>query len=178
MARKGQRSGARFHRSNITHEHQRNARIPRVPQCHHHRFSLLIFLCKFPEPDWTAGSRGLFRGERLYLLPDRYDVENLTAALPRLTSVELTKSCPLNSCKTTIPSLLSLSIHCLGLRPLKIHFNTRTIVGDAQRLLGGNFRHGKAKCKIWYLGVGRVPLDVDEADIDGVQAYFPTPKEI
>ena len=105
------------------------------------------------------------------------DIEDLATALPRLTSVKLLRPCGLNSGKTTILSLLSLSIHCLGLHFLEIHFNTRTIIGDIQRLLDGNFGGNKAKCKLWNLVVGEAPLEVDEEDIEtivmGLRLIFP-----
>ena len=105
------------------------------------------------------------------------DVEDLAAALPRLTRVKLLEPCRLNSCKTTISSLLSLSIHCLGLKVLETHFNTRTIASDMQRLFDGGFGHDKPKCKVWNLCVGNVPLDVHEVDVGaiamGLKRIFP-----
>jgi len=105
------------------------------------------------------------------------DVESLAAALPRLTNVELVKPCRHNSCKTTISSLLSLSIHCLGLKFLEIHFNTQTIVGDMRRLLDGGLGRDKAKCELWYLPAGNSPLEVRREDAEtiamGFKAIFP-----
>jgi len=71
--------------------------------------------------------------------------EDLAAALPCLESLNLGIACRRNTCATTIASLLSMSVHCLDLTDLEIHFNTVTIVGDIQRLLDG----GAGRDKHW-----------------------------
>ena len=100
------------------------------------------------------------------------DVENLADALPRLNHLQLTKPCHLNSCKTTVSSLLSLSTHCLGLKLLEIHFNTRTIVGDMRHLLDGGFGRDKAKCGLRHLRVGRLPLEAGGEDVETITTGF------
>ena len=123
----------------------------------------------------VAGDCSNVEGCIFHLTDD--DVENLAAALPRLTNLQLVRPCQLNSCKTTVSCLLSLSTHCLGLEFLEIHFNTRTIVADIQRLLGGSPGRDKAKCELWYLKVGYLPLEVRGEDIEtvamGFKAIFP-----
>ena len=100
------------------------------------------------------------------------DVENLAVALPRLRNLRLVEPCRFNSCKTTVSSLLSLSTHCLGLDLLEIHFNTRTIVDDMQRLLDGRFGRDKAKCELRNLRAGRSPLEVCRGDIKNIAKGF------
>jgi len=100
------------------------------------------------------------------------DVENLAVTLPSLVSLQLGKVCGLNSCRTTVSSLLSISTRCLGLTTLETHFNTRTIVGDIQRLLGEDSGRGKPRCELQSLWVGRLPLRVCEEDIGTVAMGF------
>ena len=55
---------------------------------------------------------------------------------------------------------------------METHFNTRTIVGDMQRLFDGGAGHGKAKCKLWGLVVGDLPLEVGGEDVETVAMGF------
>lgn len=104
-------------------------------------------------------------------------VENLAATLPRLETLRLGNPCRLNSCKTTIASLLSISTHCLGLTLLEIHFNTLTIAGDMQRMLDGDSWCDNAKCELQNFVVGYLPLEGGEMDVEtmvvGFRAIFP-----
>ena len=105
------------------------------------------------------------------------DMGNLATALPRLESLQLGRPCCFNSCNTTITSLLSLSVHCLGLMELETHFNTLTIVSDARRLLDEGIGHDKARCMVSDLPVGHLPTTVRENDIGnvamGLKVIFP-----
>ena len=101
------------------------------------------------------------------------DVQDLAVALPFLVALSLGRACRFNACRTTVSSLLSISIHCLGLELLEIHFNTRTITGDIQRLLDEDSGRGKPRCKLRALRVGRLPLEVqDEQDIGTIATGF------
>jgi len=123
-----------------------------------------------------AGINCFTTGGCIFRLTDG-DVENLAAALPRLINLRLLIPCRFNSCKTTVSCLLSLSTHCLGLEFLEMHFNTRTIVADIQRLVDGSHGRDKAKCELRYLRVGYLPLEAREEDIEtvamGLKAIFP-----
>jgi len=105
------------------------------------------------------------------------DMENLATALPRLEMLELGRPCGFNSCSNTVASLLSISVHCLNLTVLETHFNTRTIVGDMQRLLDIDAGRDKAKCKLKFLKSESLPFEVDGEDIEtvvkGFRAIFP-----
>ena len=100
------------------------------------------------------------------------DVENLSATLPRLESLQLGPPCWSNSCNTTVASLVSISIHCPGLTLLEIHFNTRTIVVDMQRLLGQGFRRDRPRCGLCRLPVKDLPLKMRGEDIGTVAMGF------
>ena len=100
------------------------------------------------------------------------DVGNLAVALPSLVSLGLGEACGLNSCHTTITSLLSISTHCLGLTLLEIHFNTRTIVDDMRRLLDEGSGRDKPRCELGSLLVGCLPLRVRVEDVGTVAMGF------
>ena len=104
-------------------------------------------------------------GTCAFLLTDD-DMENLTAALPRLNTLRFGGPCQSDSCTTTVASLMSASIHCLDLTHLEIHFNTRTSVSDMRRLLDGGAGREKAKCKLRGLVVGDLPLGVGGEDVE------------
>lgn len=105
------------------------------------------------------------------------DMKNLASTLSRLKSLELGRPCLHDSCKTTVASLVSISIHCLDLTVLEVHFNAKTIVSDIQRLLGGGAGLHEAKCKLQSLYVGLSSLDISEEDIEpvamGLRVIFP-----
>jgi hypothetical protein len=86
------------------------------------------------------------------------DRKNLATTLPRLKCLRLGFPCPSDTCRTTVASLMSISVHCLDLTVLETHFNIETMAGDMQRLLDERSGEDKAKCKIWYLLVGKLPL--------------------
>ena len=94
------------------------------------------------------------------------NVENLAVTLPSLVRLRLGSVCGYNSCRTTIASLLSISIHCLGLTFLEIHFNTETIVGDVQHLLHEATGRGKPRCRLREdLFFGQLPLQIHDEDV-------------
>jgi len=100
------------------------------------------------------------------------DVENLVVTLPSLASLRLGRVCFLNSCRTTVSSLLSISIHCLGLTTLEIHFNSQTITGDIRCLLDGGSGRDKPRCELRSLWVGCLPLLVRKEDIGTIAMGF------
>jgi len=100
------------------------------------------------------------------------DVGNLAVTLPSLMSLRLGEVCALNSCRTTIASLLSISTHCLGLTLLEIHFNTQSIAGDMRRLLDEGSGRDKPRCELESLLVGCLPLRVGVGDVGIVAMGF------
>ena len=61
---------------------------------------------------------------------DGDEVAKLAMPLPQLKSLSLGIPCPKNICATTVASLLPISVHCIELEDLAIHFNTTSIVDD------------------------------------------------
>jgi len=110
-------------------------------------------------------------GSCLFRLTDD-DVENFAVALPSLVSLQLGGVCSSNACHTSISSLLSISIHCLGLTLLEIHFNTQSILDDIQRLLDEDPGRDKPRCKLQSLLVGCLPLQVCREDARKVAMGF------
>jgi hypothetical protein len=107
----------------------------------------------------------------LFFLSDR-DVENLAVTLPFLVSLRLGEVCGFNVCANTVSSLLSISIHCLGLTLLEIHFNTRSIVSDMKNLLSEGSGRDKPRCKLQSLLVGLLSLPVLAEDVGTVAMGF------
>lgn len=68
-------------------------------------------------------------GECAFSLTDE-DVEEIAPALPRLESATFGRVCPANDCRTTISSLLTLSVCCKNLEDLEIHINTKYLLGE------------------------------------------------
>lgn len=64
---------------------------------------------------------------------------------------------------------MSISVHCLDLTALCIHFNTLTIVEDLQCLLDGGCGRDKAGCELEGLQVGCMPLGIRREDIETVE---------
>ena len=135
--------------------------------------SVVIFrnLVKLQVDKWFYGAEGC-----LFRLTDD-NVADLAAALPRLKSLRLGHPCRLNTCKTTVASLMAISVRCLDLLLLETHFNVQTIVGDMQSLLDGGAGHNKAKCQLRSIFVGDTPLELDPAGLRavamGLNVIFP-----
>ena len=100
------------------------------------------------------------------------DVTELAVALPCLESLRLGHPCYLDTCKTTVASLMSISIHCPDLLILEIHFRVQTIVDDMQSLLDGGVGHSKPKCRLRGLLAGHQPLELDSAGLQTVAMGF------
>lgn len=62
------------------------------------------------------------------------DVTKLAMALPQLESLLLGYPCSQNTCATTVACLLPISVYCVKLRELEIHFNTTNIVDDLESI--------------------------------------------
>ena len=109
------------------------------------------------------------------------DVAKLTMALPQLEVLILGAPCPENACATTVACLLQISVHCVKLQELTIHFNTTNIVDDLKNVLGDpRFAELRSspRCALSYLGVWQTPLTVDGLDIEvvvnGMVDIFPS----
>jgi len=99
------------------------------------------------------------------------DVTDLAMALPQLESLLLGRPCSGNACPATVARLLPISVYCLKLKVLDIHFNTVNIVEDFKGVSEDpKLRELRSlpRCALTYLDVGVTPLALDEPVIETV----------
>jgi len=108
------------------------------------------------------------------------EVAELAMALPRLQRLCLGFPCEENIRATTAACLLPISVHCLRLGVLSIHFNTTNIIDDLKNIPADpQFRElfSLPKCRLSRLDVRDAPLTLDESDFetvaDGMKGIFP-----
>jgi len=125
--------------------------------------------CHYPNDDNRCASK-----------LDNDDVTELTISLPKLKSLFLGGLCTENTCVTTAACLLQISVHCLRLRDLEIHFNTTNIVDDLKMISGDpRFQELRSlpKCTLLFFDAFSMPLALDEpgfkAVINGMTNIFP-----
>ena len=110
------------------------------------------------------------------------DVEHLALALPNLEALRLGEApCSAKTCPTTILSLFLLSIHCLNLKLLSIHFRTTDVSMDVMAMVDyahSNDLHRRPRCALDVLVAGNQivpPEDHEFALISmGISAVFPS----
>jgi len=103
------------------------------------------------------------------------DVAEISVALPCLTEATFGHVCCVNSCRTTVSSLLSLSTHCKDLVALEIHFNTTNLLDDLTAISEVLQRRGVRslqKCKLRWLNMWNAPVRIREEDRRSVAAGF------
>ena len=88
--------------------------------------------------------------------------------------------CHENACATNIACLLLISVHCVKLEELEIHFNTMNIVGDLKDISQDpRFQELRSlpRCELTCLDVSRAPLTLDEPGfetvVNGMMDIFP-----
>lgn len=99
------------------------------------------------------------------------DVTELAMALSQLEIFFLGIPCSKNTCHATVACLLAISVHCVKLRELELHFNTRSIVDDLKTILeDSQYEELRSlpRCPLSCLGVWKIPLVVDEPDLEAV----------
>jgi len=108
------------------------------------------------------------------------NVAKLAMALPQLDYLLLGYPCHKNTCATTVACLLPISVHCVRLQSLEIHFNTTNIVDDLKNISEDpRFQelHSLRKCALSCLDVYQTPLTFDKSDFEtlarGMRAIFP-----
>ena len=90
-------------------------------------------------------------------------VSELAVALPHLTSLGLGSiPCKASTSNVTIASLVTLSMNCVDLDFLRLHFNANDIT---TRGIHANSRTRKFTCKLRTLSVGSQPLPSNHNDI-------------
>jgi len=119
-------------------------------------------------------------GQCVFKLNDD-DVADLAVALPQLRCLFLGRACYENTCATTVASLLAISVHCIKLQDLEIHFNTTNIVDDLEGIPDNpRFQHLRflPRCTLSCLTVSQTPLTLDgpclETVADGLFDIFPS----
>jgi len=101
------------------------------------------------------------------------NVTELAMALPQLESLLLGHPCSNNTCATTVACLLPISVHCIKLQSLQIHFNTTNIVDDIKNISGDpRFQdlHSLQRCSLPRLDVMKIPLTLDAPGIEIVRS--------
>ena len=99
------------------------------------------------------------------------NVAELTAALPQLESLLLGHACSRNSCVTSVACLLSISVHCVKLESLEIHFNTTHFVEDLKNIpKDPRFEQMPSlpRSSLQYLDVYDTPVTLNDHDFETV----------
>ena len=109
------------------------------------------------------------------------NVTELAMALPQLESLLLGHPCYNNTCATTVACLLPISVHCIKLESLQIHFNTTNIVGDFKNTEENTrFQELRSlqRCTLPRLAVMKMPLTLDGPGLEivrtGMVDIFPS----
>ena len=108
------------------------------------------------------------------------NVAELAIALPRLEVLLLGHPCRENTCATTVACLFLISVHCVELRKLEIHFNTADIIDDLKDLSEDpRFQELRSlpRCTLTWLNAYQTPLTLDEPGFEtvanGMVSIFP-----
>ena len=99
------------------------------------------------------------------------NVTELAIALPRLKSLLLGPPCFKNVCATTVACLLPISVYCLKLNRLEIHFNTANIIEDFKGISEDpQFQELQVlpRSRLHVLDVWEMPLTLDKPGIEAV----------
>jgi len=109
------------------------------------------------------------------------DVAGLAMSLPQLESLLLGYPCDKNTCVTTVACLLQISVHCIKLQKLGIHFSTTNIVDEFKSLSeDSRFRELRSlpRCPLQRLELHRISLVINELEygsvVNGMISIFPS----
>ena len=109
------------------------------------------------------------------------DVTKLSMTLSQLQNLFLGSPCLKNTCATTVACLLPISVYCIELRRLEIHFNTTNIIDDFKNVSEDprlRELHPLPRCILPHLSVGQMPLTFDgpgfEVVVNGLIDIFPS----
>ena len=109
------------------------------------------------------------------------DVVELTMALTQVESLLIGRACFEGTCSTTVACLLPISVHCVKLKNLEIHFNATNIVDDFKNTLDDpRLRRLRPlpRCPLTHLDVFEIPLSLDEHGfeivLNGMTDIFPS----
>ena len=110
-------------------------------------------------------------GDQCIFELDDDDVAKLAMVLSQLESLMLGYACFQNTCATTIGCLLPISVHCVRLQSLEVHFNTTNIVDDLKNVSEDpRFQELRPlpRCTLSRLDVSDIPLTLDEPGLETV----------
>ena len=131
------------------------------------------------------GVSALCRQDQCNFKLNNGDVTELAMSLPQLENLLLGYACPENTCATTAACLLPISVYCVGLDELEIHFNTTNIVDDLKNIpMDPRFLELRSlpRCKLRRLRANKMPLVLDGSDfqavVDGMRDIFPSIQHI
>ena len=109
------------------------------------------------------------------------NVTEIVVALSQLESLVLGRPCFENTCATTVACLLPISVHCIKLEKLEIHFNTTNIVDDIKGMSEDSQieeLRSLPRCTLMCLDVHHIPLTLDEPGfgtvMNGMVDIFPS----
>ena len=115
---------------------------------------------------------------------DEEEVRTLVTALPRLKTLVLGHPCPMDLCHTTVACLVTISIHCVKLEVLEIHFNTSQMAAHLEEMSMEEEEEEEEEeepgqtCNLKTLGVHEMPLVLavleEEEVCDGLWNIFPS----
>ena len=127
------------------------------------------------------GVRACCHSDRCNFKLNNNDVTELVMALPQLEDLILGFPCPQNTCVTTAACLLPISVYCVRLRELEIHFNTTRIADDLESIpMDPGFPELRSlpRCKLGRLRAHEMPLVLDMSDfqavVDWMRDIFPS----
>ncbi|KAF9783787.1 hypothetical protein BJ322DRAFT_1219409 [Thelephora terrestris] len=113
------------------------------------------------------------------------DIAEIATALPRLGEAVLGIVCSVNSCQTTVASLVSLSTRCRDLELLEIHFNTANLRIDLESVSADPRLDTLPSLRtrdIFHLSLSNAPYAIKEDDavpvLRGFRRIFPSLTEI
>ena len=108
-------------------------------------------------------------------------VTELVMALPQLERLHLGPPCQENTCATSVTCLLQISVHCLKLGNLSVHFNTTSIIDDLKNIPADpqlQELRSLPRCTLQWLEVRETPLTINESDFEtvvcGMRYIFPS----
>jgi len=107
-------------------------------------------------------------GGRCIFKLDNDNVTELAMALTQLESLLLGRACFENTCTTTVSCLLPISVHCVKLKKLEIHFSTTNIVEDFKNIPRFQQSRSLPRYPLARLGVYRTPLSLNEPGFETV----------
>ena len=90
------------------------------------------------------------------------DISLIAITLSRLVRLELGFACRMNTCQNTFRSLLALSMGCLWLKELQIHFNTTNLGEDIKSAFASVRGTKRPGCQLKFFSASMAVLSSSE----------------